>query len=125
MANEQNLMPIQEVNSRRTREQHSKDSSKGGKASVEARRKKKTMRELASLMAAAPVKSITAKRSLEKMGLDEEDMTNDALVTQALFYKALEGDVKAIEKWEELTSTETDNTIEALHDLLDGIGTIE
>lgn len=118
-------MPIEEVNSRRTREQHSADSRKAGIASGVARRKKKTMRELASLMAAAPVKSITAKRSLEKMGLDEDDMTNDALVTQALFYKALEGDVKAIEKWEELTSTETDNTIEALHDLLDGIGIIE
>lgn len=118
-------MPIQEVNSRRTREQHSKDSSKGGKASAEARRKKKTMRELASLMAAAPVTSRRARKSLGEMGLDDEDMTNDALVTQALFYKALEGDVKAIEKWEELTSTETDNTIEALHDLLDGIGIIE
>ena len=30
MANEQNLMPIEEVNSRRTREQHSEDSRKGG-----------------------------------------------------------------------------------------------
>ena len=125
MANEQNLMPIEEVNSRRTREQHSADSRKAGIASGVARRKKKTMRELASIIAAAPVEGNRARKSLEKMGLDEEDMTNDALVTQALYYKALEGDVKAIEKWEELTSTETDNTIEALHELLDGIGTIE
>ena len=121
MANEQNLIPLD----KRTKKEQRKIAAMGGKASGEARRKKKTMRELASLMAAAPVKSITAKRSLEKMGLDEDDMTNDALVTQALFNKALEGDVKAIEKWEELTSTETDNTIEALHDLLDGIGIIE
>ena len=44
MANKvDNLMPIEEVNSRRTREQHSKDSSKGGIASGEARSKKATM----------------------------------------------------------------------------------
>ena len=121
MANEQNLIPFNQ----RTEKERREIATRAGKASGEARRKKKTIRELASLMAAAPVKSITAKRSLEKLGLDEENMTNDALVTQALFYKALEGDVKAIEKWEELTSTETDNTIEALHDLLDGIGIIE
>lgn len=31
--NDENLMPITQVNSRRTREQHSRDSQKGGKAS--------------------------------------------------------------------------------------------
>lgn len=121
MANEQNLIPFNE----RTEKERRELAIKAGKASGEARRKKKTMRELASIIAAAPVEGNRARKSLEKMGLDEEDMTNDALVTQALYYKALEGDVKAIEKWEELTSTETDNTIEALHELLDGIGTIE
>lgn len=48
MANDKlkNLMPIEEVNSRRTREQHSADSRKAGIASGEARRKKKAMREM-------------------------------------------------------------------------------
>ena len=44
MANEQNLMPIQEVNSRRSREEHKKDSAKGGKKSGEVRRKRKATR---------------------------------------------------------------------------------
>ena len=35
MANEQNLMPIELVNSRRTREQHSEDSRRAGKKSAE------------------------------------------------------------------------------------------
>lgn len=43
MANLENLMPIEEVNSRRTREQHSEDSRRAGIASGEARRKKATM----------------------------------------------------------------------------------
>ena len=45
MANEQNLMSIQEVNSRRTPEQHSRDSAKGGKKSGEVRRVRKQFRE--------------------------------------------------------------------------------
>lgn len=43
MANNGNLMPIEEVNSNRTREQHSEDSRKGGIASGKARREKATM----------------------------------------------------------------------------------
>lgn len=41
-----NLMPIEEVNSRRSREEHSEDSRKGGIASGKARSFKKLAREL-------------------------------------------------------------------------------
>lgn len=125
MANEQNLLRGNPDTQFKTGREQVEIARKGGIASGVARRKKKTLRELASIIAAAPVESSATRKKLAKMGFEEEDMTNDALVTQALFNKALEGDVKAIEKWEELTSTEVDNTIEALHDLLDGIGTIE
>ena len=47
MANEQNLMPIKEVNSRRSREQHSADSSKGGKKSAASRKEKADLRKIA------------------------------------------------------------------------------
>ena len=43
--NEQNLMPIQEVNSRRSREEHIEDSRKGGIASGKARREMKVLRD--------------------------------------------------------------------------------
>ena len=125
MANEQNLLRGNPDTQFQSGQKAVEMGRKGGIASGVARRKKKTLRELASIIAAAPVESSATRKKLAKMGFEEEDMTNDALVTQALFNKALEGDVKAIEKWEELTSTEVDNTIEALHDLLDGIGTIE
>ena len=39
-------MPIEEVNSRRTREEHSKDSQKAGIASGKARREKKTIQKI-------------------------------------------------------------------------------
>ena len=125
MANEQNLLRGNPDTQFQSGQKAVEMGRKGGIASGVARRKKKTLRELASIMAAAPIESKATRKRLAKLGFEEDDMTNDALVTQALFYKALEGDVKAIEKWEELTSTETDNTIEALHDLLDGIGIIE
>jgi len=47
MANEQNLMPISEVNSRRTREEHSNDSKKAGIASGMARKRKADLRRMA------------------------------------------------------------------------------
>ena len=46
MANKlDNLMPIEEVNSRRTPEQHSEDSRRAGIRSGEVRRERKTMKE--------------------------------------------------------------------------------
>lgn len=45
MAKEDNLMPIEEVNSRRSREQHSEDSRKGGKASGKSRREQAAFRD--------------------------------------------------------------------------------
>lgn len=50
MANLKNLMPIEEVNSNRTREQHSQDSRKGGIASGEARREKATMKKTLEML---------------------------------------------------------------------------
>ena len=45
MANKlDNLMPVEELNSRRTREQHSADSRKAGIASGKARQEKATMK---------------------------------------------------------------------------------
>ena len=73
--NESNLMPIKEVNSRRTREQHSADSRKGGIASGEARRRKKTLKE-------------------ELITLLETDNNNNKISTE-IKKKALSGDIQA------------------------------
>ena len=67
MANEQNLMPIEEVNSRRTREQHSLDSRKAGKRSGEVRRENKLIKD----------------RILERMGESDWDEMIDNLIARA------------------------------------------
>ena len=74
MANEGNLMPIQEVNSRRTPEQHSADSRKAGIASGVARRRKRSMREAADLYLSLPVSDRKQWNRLARKGVDPEDV---------------------------------------------------
>jgi len=80
-----NLMPIEEVNSRRSREQHSKDSSKGGKASAEKRKQIKTFKEMLEIL---------LQQDTEVEG---EKMSNLQAVSVALLKKALGGDINAIQ----------------------------
>ena len=67
MANEQNLMPIAEVNSRRSREKHSEDSRKGGVRSGEVRRENKLIKD----------------RILERMGETDWDEMIDGLIARS------------------------------------------
>jgi hypothetical protein len=67
-----NLMPVEELNSRRTREQHSADSRKAGIASGKARQEKATMkRTLEMLLDEKNKKSGKTYRELATLGLIE------------------------------------------------------
>ena len=68
MANEQNLMSIQEVNSRRSREQHSEDSRKGGQKSGEVRRQKKAMKETMKMLLNLDLPESDARENLKQLG---------------------------------------------------------
>ncbi len=66
----ENLMPIQEVNSKRTREQHSADSRKAGIRSGEVRRERATMRAvLESMLNETPKGSNLTYRQMATLGL--------------------------------------------------------
>lgn len=107
MANERNLMPIEEVNSRRTREQHSADSRKGGKASGEARRKKRGLRDSMEKILNLPVAGDVNFNNLSAMGIDTEEMDNWTLLTASLFAKAVsKGDALAFHEIRELVGGE-------------------
>ena len=90
MANEKNLMSIEEVNSRRTPEQHSADSSKAGKASGEARRLKAAVRK--ALEQRIPGNMTELKEVLTEAGIDA---TNDNGIAYAILLQALKGDISA------------------------------
>ena len=103
--NEQNLTPF---TSDQNREEAAKNGRKGGVASGEARRAKRTMAELARMIGNTKADAKDRKK-LEKLGVLDEDATNTAVITGALFGKAKSGDVNAIEKWEKLTEQVNDD----------------
>lgn len=95
-----------------SREEAKANGQKGGKASGEARRKKKALREIAQMMMDRPVLGTDRKRLLES-GIKEEDLNNQwVLLTQGLIGKAMQGDVKAFTKIQELADQQTNTLIE-------------
>lgn len=78
----------------RSKEEAKERGAKGGKASGEARRVKKTLRELVELFAALGVSEETRKK-MKELGIPEELMTRKMQPVVALFNKANKGDVSA------------------------------
>ena len=91
----ENLMPIEEVNSNRTREQHSEDSRKAGIASGKARREKKLIKDNIELLLSLPIKSKKMKEQLAELGIEENEMNNQMAMVIAMYQKVLKGDVSA------------------------------
>lgn len=94
MANEQNLIPIEEVNARKTREERKESASKAGRASGEAKRKRKVMKEQAELLLSLPFnltdkKGNELKEVLKKLGIDEDNIDNQMAMIVALWKTAL------------------------------------
>jgi PBSX family phage terminase large subunit len=100
MANEENLKPF---TSNQSREEAVKNGQKGGIASGYSRRQKKALSDYVKIIAESPASS-TAKKKLAKMGIADEDANNMAVVATSLYKKAADGNIQAIEKWEQLTA---------------------
>lgn len=71
------------------------NGSKGGRASVAARRNKKTMREALEMLMFDVEVDEAAKDKLRGAGISEENFNNQMLITLGLMKKAREGDVQA------------------------------
>lgn len=87
--------------------------SMGGRASVEARRNKKKLRELVEIMGALPVYSNKAKKLMKEMGISEEDMTYKMAMVVGLFKKAVAGDVQAFNAIRDITGEKPRDEIES------------
>ena len=90
-------MPIEEVNSRRTREEHSEDSRKAGIASGKARRRKKSLKQKMQLLLSLPPAE-NDQTELSAMGVDPDDMDNEMVLVKALFIAAAAGDTRAFDR---------------------------
>lgn len=99
MANEKNLIP----NSERTPSELREITKKGGIKSGEVRRQKKTLSELAKMIAENPAPT-AAKKKLTKMGISDEDANNNACIVVAVYDKAIKGNMQAVDKWEQLVA---------------------
>ncbi|MBR1445520.1 MAG: hypothetical protein IJ767_07855 [Bacteroidaceae bacterium] len=78
------------LSSREARE----NGSKGGKSSVETRRRKKLLKELAEIIGQAPLTEEEREHLLE-LGIPEKELCKDFLIVVALYEKAAKGDVQA------------------------------
>lgn len=70
--------------------------SKGGKASQEKRKLRKTMREQTELLLSLPLKDKAAKKKLKQMGVDPDNLNNQMLIVLQLWRRAASCDLEAI-----------------------------
>lgn len=90
-----NLMSAEDLNSRRSREQHSADSRKGGIASGVSRRRKRSLREAADLYLSLPVTDRERWDQITAAGVDPEDVDNQMALIVGLSEAAIKGDARA------------------------------
>ena len=93
-----NLKPVTE----RTKDEARAISSKGGKASGVARRKKADLKKTFETLLSLDVKDSEIKKQLEEMGMSGN---NEALLAFATFQQAVKGNQKATENIIKLTNT--------------------
>lgn len=95
MAGVDNLVPL-------TTEKAREIGRLGGIASGEAKRRKKTIRELAAIMGDTEIQDEKSKAVLAKMGVDAENMSYNASIVAVIIKQALKGNTKNIDQWLEL-----------------------
>jgi predicted phage terminase large subunit-like protein len=100
VANEKNLVR----NEDRTPSERRRNASKAGKASGEARRKQRDMREAAKVLMSMQVVGDNNKKNLANFGVAEEDQNYTTAIVVRLMQKALvDGDTNSIRLLAELT----------------------
>lgn len=95
MAGADNLVPL-------TTEKAREIGKLGGIASGEAKRRKKTIRELAAIMGDTAIQDDKSKAVLAKMGVDAENMSYNASIVAVIIQHAIKGNTKSIDQWLEL-----------------------
>ena len=87
----ENLLKPEDLTSEQLRER----ASKAGKASVVAKRRKKTMREALEMLMYKTELNEQTKQMLKAEGISEDDFNHQMVITRSLIAKAESGDVQA------------------------------
>ena len=91
--NEQNLIRPEDLTPSERRE----SASRAGKASGEARRRKKDMKQKMKALLELPA-AVNDREQLQALGVDPDDMDNEMVLVMAMFLGAAGGDVKAFDR---------------------------
>ena len=103
-------MPIEEVNSRRTREEHSKDSQKAGIASGKARREKKTIQKILAELLDGQIKDSPQFAKLAaKMGVESDKSVKDIFTMVCLLNSVKSGNLGDLERLSKLLGEDKQN----------------
>ena len=108
MANERNLSNGTQTQFQ-SGENAARNGRKGGIASGVAKRQKKTLSDLAKMIADNPAPD-AARRKLEQIGIEAEDASNNAVIVASVYSKAVKGNMQAVEKWEQLVAETKEDT---------------
>lgn len=114
MPNEKNLKRLSPSEAR-------KNGQKGGKASAESRRQRKTLRENMNLLLNLEVTGTKDFNKLSEMGIPLEEIDNAMLLTAALFQRAKTGDVAAYREIRDLIGEGAPTENGDLMDLIAGL----
>ena len=108
MANESNII---NANAERTPSERRENARNAGIASGAARRRAKTTRELASIIANSPIKNPKIKKQIQNnFDVDDDDLTGNMAIIAGIYNEAMKGSVKAADKWDEWTAVkDSDN----------------
>ena len=126
MANEKNL-----ENGKRTQfrsgEEAARNGKKGGEASGESRRRKKSMKEAADLFLSLPVADKRKKNAMIRYGLSEDDIDYQMAIVVGMAKRAIAGDARAAKVITEMLdgdkgTEENKEALEKLDEVLDEIG---
>ena len=112
MPNERNLIPMEKRSPEEAREM----GRKGGRASGEARRRKKSLREAAELYLSLPVSDKRTWNKLSEDGVPPEDVNNQMAIIAGLSIKAAKGDAKAAKVLFDLLPTDGADPLEQAED---------
>ncbi|MCI8851382.1 MAG: hypothetical protein HFE82_07605 [Erysipelotrichaceae bacterium] len=90
MANEENLIPV----TKRTKSEAREISKKGGQASGAARRKKKSMKQVANYLLSLPAVEELQEEMIES-GVTSDNVDNQTALVFSMLQRAIKGNVSA------------------------------
>lgn len=116
---DRHLIPLTE----RSEEEAHAIRSAGGKAVQEKKRRQKLMSELLATYSALPITDARKKKRLSKLGIEDADLTQKALIADAIMRSAQAGNTYAIQIYLELAGeagmsgpAKENNILEAIKD---------